>query len=132
LIDTICVAAIRAKDYANYEKYINLHAFYGRKMQGNSSEQTYYDFIPYVDVADLYFVTNRLPEARESLLTVQKKYAGHMHSARIFCLLRMSLMAMHFKYGEYGNCIDLFHEMQAYDERKILDERGFRLEIVLN
>lgn len=132
LIDTICVAAIRAKDYLNYEKYINLHAFYGRKMQGNSSEQTYYDFIPYVDVADLYFVTNRLPEARERLLAVQKKYAGHTHSARIFCLLRMSLMALHFKYGEYDHCIRLYQEMMAYDERKILDERGFRLEIVLN
>lgn len=131
LLDAIGVAALRSKDYKNTEKYQDLYTFYAKKFQHQIDDYSYYDFIPYVGDADLYMCTNRLPEARSKLLTISSKYADYTESIRIYFLLRINLLAMHFACEEYKTCVRLYHEIMAQNERKILNERGFRLELML-
>lgn len=131
LLDAIGVAALRSKDYRNTEKYQELYTFYAKKFQQQIDDYSYYDFIPYIGDADLYLCTNRLDDARKVLLTVSKKYAGYTDSIRIYFLLRINLLAMHFACREYKTCIRLFQEIISQNEKKILNERGFRLELML-
>lgn len=131
LLDGICIATMRSKDYINYEKFIPLYFAQIQKMKSGSYEKNFYDFIEYIDLADLYFVTNRLPQARVSLLIAKKKYAGFTQSNRIFFTLRMYLMTMHFMHSEYGECIKLYREFIQFDEKKLLGELYFNLEHLL-
>jgi hypothetical protein len=41
------------------------------------------------------------------------------------------MLAMHFSSNEYKICIRLYHEIMELNEKKILNERGFRLELIL-
>jgi hypothetical protein len=131
LLDGICIATMRSKDYINYEKFIPLYFAQIQKMKSGSYEKNFYDFIEYIDLADLYFVTNRLPQARVALLIAKKKYAGFTQSNRIFFTLRMYLMAMHFMHSEYAECIKLYREFIQFDEKKLLGELYFNLEHLL-
>ncbi len=131
LLDAIGVAAHRSKDYENTQTFIDIYSLYANKFRQQRQVHSYYDFIAYIGDADLYMCTNRLPEAREVLLQVYDKYAGYKGSVRISFLLRINVLAMYFKYADYKNCIKLFHEMMTLNEKKILNERGFRLELIL-
>lgn len=131
LLDMICIGALRSRDYENYELFQTLYAEEARKMMASPDEFSYYDFIPAIDAADLYMCTNRLELARKSLLTVKKKYGSYTGSVRIYFLLRVNLIAMHFKSNEYQQCILLYNEIQTMGEKKILTERGFRLDLIL-
>jgi hypothetical protein len=130
LLDNICISTIRTKDYDVYEKFIALYAAHTTKMQTGSHEKNYYDFIKYVDLADLYLFTNRYTLARESLLEAKKQYL-HVQSTRIFYLLRLNLITIHFIEKEYRECIKLYEEMMMFDEKKFLNELYFRLEYLL-
>ena len=131
LLDAIGVAALRSKDYENTEKYQQLYTFYASKFRQQPQVYSYYDFILYIGDADLYMCTNRLPEAREELLKVYKKYATYKDSIRIYFLLRVNVLAMYFKCRDYTSCIKIFNEIMNQNEKKILNERGFRLELML-
>lgn len=131
LLDAIGVAALRSKDYENTEKYQQLYTFYAHKFRQQPQVYSYYDFILYIGDADLYMCTNRLPEAREELLKVYRKYASYKDSIRIYFLLRVNVLAMYFKCREYSSCIRIFNEIMSQNEKKILNERGFRLELML-
>jgi hypothetical protein len=131
LLDAIGVAALRSRDYKNTEKYQDLYTFYAKKFRQQMDDYSYYDFIPYVGDADLYLCTNRLQDARSKLLSVYKKYSDYTDSIRIFFLLRINMIAMHFSCGEYKTCLKLYNEIMSRNEKKILNERGFRLELIL-
>lgn len=131
LLDAIAVAALRSKDYKNTEKFQDLYTFYARKFQHQIDDYSYYDFIPYVGDTDLYLCTNRLEEARKSMALINKKYAAYTASIRIYFLLRINLLAVYFPSKEYASCIKTFHEIMSQNEKKILNERGFRLELIL-
>jgi hypothetical protein len=131
LLDAIGVAALRSRDYRNTERYQDLYTFYAKKFRQQMDDYSYYDFIPYVGDADLYLCTNRLQDARNKLLSVYKKYAGYTDSIRIFFLLRINLIAVHFSSNEFKTCLRLYNEIMSQNEKKILNERGFRLELIL-
>lgn len=131
LLDAIGVAALRSKDYANTEKYQEIFCIYANRFRQQKNTLSYYDFITYIGDADLYMCTNRLPEARQQLLEVYSKYRDYRDSVRIYFLLRINMIAMHFKCREYKSCISIFHEIMSMNEKKILNERGFRLELIL-
>lgn len=131
LLDAIGVAALRSKDYKSTEKYQDIYTKYAKKFRQQADEHSYYDFIPYIGDADLYMCTDRLPEARSTLLAVHRRYANYKDSIRIYFLLRINLLAMHFKCCEYKTCIRIYHEIMSQNEKKILNERGFRLELML-
>lgn len=131
LLDAIGVAALRSKDYKNTEKFQDLYTFYAKKFSKQIDDYSYYDFIPYVGDADLYLCTNRLAEARTKLMYIYKKYANYSDSVRIYFLLRINMLAMHFSSDDYKICIRLYQEIMGLNEKKILNERGFRLELIL-
>jgi hypothetical protein len=131
LLDAICIATLRSKDYTACEKYTRLYETQAKHMQAHRDEYSYYDFIQYIGVSDLCLCTDRLDEAREAMLTAKKKYARYTASARIYFLLRVNLLAVHFPRGEYDICIRLYNEIKTLNDREILNEPGFRLELVL-
>lgn len=131
LLDGICIAALRSKDYASYEKYQIIYGAEAQKQKAHPDEYSYYDFVPYVDAADLYLCTNKLKKARESLLVIYKKYYDYHDSIRIYFLLRANLLAMYFASREYAICIRLYHEIMNQDKKKILSEPGFRLDLII-
>jgi hypothetical protein len=131
LLDAIAVAALRSKDYRNTEKFQELYTFYARKFQHQIDDYSYYDFIPYVGDTDLYLCTNRLEEAQKSMAVINKKYAGYTASIRIYFLLRINLLAVYFPAQDYSACIKTYQEIMSQNEKKILNERGFRLELML-
>lgn len=131
LLDMICIGTLRSRDYVNYEKFQLLYAKESRKMMSSPDEYSYYDFIPAIDAADLYMCTNRLELARTSLLHIKKKYQHYSASIRIYFLLRVNLIAMHFKSKEYKQCIELYNEIMSMGEKKILTERGYRIDLIL-
>jgi hypothetical protein len=131
LLDTICVAALRSKDYVNCEQYTRLYEIHAKKMLARHGEYSYYDFIPAVGVSDICICTNRLDEARVSMLTAKKKYANYSDSARIYFLLRINLISVHFSFKEYAECIKLYNQIKTLSDRQILGEPGFRIELIL-
>jgi hypothetical protein len=131
LLDGICVAALRSKDYLSYEKYQTVYAAKARMLKAHPDEYSYYDFVPYIDAADLYLCTNRLKKAKESLLVIYKKYEHYHDSTRIYFLLRANLLAVNFASKEYAVCLKLYHEIMNQDKRKILSEPGFRLDLII-
>lgn len=131
LLDVICISALRSKDYINYEKYQIMYTEYARKMMRHPDEYSYYDFIPFIDAADLYLCTNRLEKARERLLTLYQKYQKYVAAPRIYFLLRVNLIAMHFAGNEYKKCIRMYQEIMSFNENRILSEPGFRLELMI-
>lgn len=131
LLDAIGVATLRSKDYKNAQKYQDLYTFYAKKFQSQIDDYSYYDFIPYVGDTDLYLCTNRLPEARSRMAFIYKKYADYTASIRIYFLLRINLLAAYFSGKEYKNCIKVYNEIMSQNEKSILNERGFRLELML-
>jgi hypothetical protein len=131
LLDVICISALRTKDYVNYEKFQRLYTAYIKKMDQTSSAFSYYDFIPSIDAADLYMCTNRLPQAKRKLLDLYSKYKDYTESPRIFFLLRVNLIAAHFKSNEFDKCLSLYAQIIQFGEKKILEEPGFRLELML-
>jgi hypothetical protein len=131
LLDHICVATLRSKDYTKCEKYTRLYEQHAVKMIATQGEYSYYDFIPAVGVCDICLCTNRLEEARKSLLIAQKKYRNYTTSVRIYFLLRINLLAVHFSAGEYDKCIRLYNEIKIIRDSQILNEPGFRVELIL-
>ncbi len=131
LLDVICISALRTKDYVNYEKFQRLYTAYIKRLKRSPSEFSYYDFIPSIDAADLYMCTNRLGLAKKRLLELYAKYKDYTESPRIFFLLRVNLIAVHFKCNEMNKCISLYTQIIQYGEKKILKEPGFRLDLML-
>jgi hypothetical protein len=131
LLDAICIATLRSKDYRSCEKYTGLYEKLTQQMIASSPKYTYYDFIQSVGVCDLSLCTNKLHIARQCMIAAKEKYGRYTSSVRISFLLRINLIAVHFCYGEYGECIKLYNEIKRLNEKKILAEPGFRLELVL-
>jgi hypothetical protein len=131
LLDAICIATLRSKDYTACEKFTRLYEKQAKAMQAHPDEYSYYDFIQYIGVSDLCLCTNRLDEAREAMFIARKKYSRYTASARIYFLLRINLLAVHFPRGEYDICIRLYNEIKTLNDMDILNEPGFRLELVL-
>jgi hypothetical protein len=131
LLDGICIAALRSKDYASYEKYQIIYAGEAQKLKAHPDEYSYYDFVPNIDAADLYLCTNKLKKAKESLMVIYKKYHNYHDSIRIYFLLRANLLAVSFAGKEYSLCVKLYHEIMNQDKRRILSEPGFRLDLII-
>lgn len=131
LLDMICVGTLRSKDYVNCEKYTRLYELHAKDMLAHPDEHSYYDFIPHVGVCDISLCTNKPEEARRTMIAAKKKYADYTQSARIYFLLRVNLLAVHFSFGEYDACIRLYNEIKKISDRKILSEPGFRVELIL-
>ena len=130
LLDAICVGTLRSKDYKNCEKYTRLYEVQAKKMIAHSGRYTFYDFIQYVGVCDLSLCTNQLALAKETMLAAKKKYMNSTY-IRISFLLRINLIAVHFCCREYAACIKLYNEIRSLNEKEILAEPGFRLELIL-
>lgn len=130
LLDAICVATLRSADYVNCEFFTGLYTQQAKKMLVHSDEYSYYDFIPMIGVNDLCLCTGKIAKAKEIMLNLQKKYARYKESARIYFLLRINLIAVHFSCNEYEKCIKLYNEIQTLHHRKILEEPGFRIELI--
>ncbi len=131
LLDAICIASLRSKDYKTCEKYTSLYEIQAKQMQAHPEEYSYYDFILHIDICDLCFCTNKLAEAEQAMLTAYKKYAHYTDSPRIHFLLRINLLAVLFACGRYDECIKIYNEIKTLNEKKILNEPGFRLEFIL-
>ena len=131
LLDMICVAALRSKDYETCEHYTRLYEQQAREMMARPDEYSYYDFIQHVGVADLCLCTDKLEGALQTMLNAQKKYARYTGSIRISFLLRINLIAAHFANNNFAECIRLYNEIKSLSEKRILNEPGFRLELIL-
>jgi hypothetical protein len=124
----IYTAAIKTKDYRNCEKYIGLYHQHAEGIKAQDRYQSY--SITYnVNLADLYLLTDRLVDARKIMLDMFNKYSAQKSAAKLYYLLRLNLIAIHFKSGEIKQCLRLYNEVMQQPIDRMLKIGG--IEIVL-
>ena len=89
----------------------------------------YYSFLMNITFSDLMLCTNRLSKARTTLLNLNEEY-GDNKQPLIHFMLRINLLAMHFKRMEYSTCIKIISVIMQQDQKKILKAIGMGLEII--
>lgn len=125
----IYTSAIKTRDYETCEKFLLLYEQHAQRQKVQHDKYLNYSITHAVNSADLYLCTNRLNEAKDTMLAMYKKYSAQKSSAKIYFLLRINLLAIHFNCKEYKKCIRIYNDMMQQPSGRLLKIGG--LEIVL-
>jgi hypothetical protein len=123
-------STVRTCDYKNGFKFQGYYTQLKERFKNQLDRYTHYDLRAEIMIADLYLLTNKLPQARTILLALNKKYSAQHSSPIIYFLLRINLLALHFKHEEYAKCIAIFNIVIQKYEKKILKEEGLGIEML--
>lgn len=129
IIFFIYTSAIKTKDYVTCEQFLMQYRQYAETQKMQQDRYLNYSITFTVNMADLYICTNRLQEAKEVMLSLYKKHSNQNSSAKIYFLLRLNLLAIHFKCNEYKKCIRMYNDTMQQPTDRLLKIGG--LEIVL-
>jgi hypothetical protein len=131
IVDDVCKSSLRSMDYLNFDKYRAIYRDLNLNFKSNKSEFSYRDFVVKIDESDSLIFNNKLPAARKVLLKLYQDYQNRSCSPRIYFLIRLNLIAMHFMYGEYKACIKMYNEIVNYGEKHFLNGQDLRVECIL-
>lgn len=123
-------STVRTCDYKNGFKFQQYYTQLKERFKNQLDRYTHYDLRAEIMIADLHLCTNKLPQARAILFALNKKYSAQHSSPIIYFLLRINLLALHFKQEEYTKCIAIFNIVIQKYEKKILKEEGLGLEML--
>lgn len=129
IIFFICTSAIKTRDFKTCEKFLHLYKQYAETVKMQHDLYLTYTITFTVNIVDLYLCTNRLQDAKDSMLALYKKHSGQNSSAKIYFLLRLNLIAIHFKCEEYRKCIRIYNDTIQQPTDRLLKIGG--LEIVI-
>jgi hypothetical protein len=130
LMRSICSSTIRTKEYDTCETFWGNYSAAVEEYGNNQHDKyLYYFFLLNITSSDLMMCTNRLAVAREKLLNLNTLY-GDNKQPLIHFMLRINLLAMHFKHQEYSTCIKIISIIMQQDQKKILKAIGMGLEII--
>jgi hypothetical protein len=126
LIRSICAAMFRTKDYVNLVKYSTLFREYAEKFRLQDDKYSYYDFLANMYVIDLCICSDRLPEAREKMGLLYRKYGGRT-STRLYTVLRTNLLNICFLSGDYAGCIRAINELLRVQNAGVFEMVGMEV-----
>lgn len=131
LTRSVYMASIRTGDYKRSHQFQQLYDISKEKFKPNPEKYVYFDFRSGIMAADLLMFTGKLKEAEQLFSTLLSKYSYEIKNPIIYFLLRINLLALYFKLGDYKKCTSIYSGLIQKYQKQVLKEEGLGMEMLL-